>query len=35
LYFDTTPNEDSLRPVNDFLMKDMLHLIETFEWRNP
>jgi len=33
LYFDTTPNEDSLRPVNDFLMKDMLHLIETFEWR--
>ncbi len=33
LYFDTTPNEDSLRPVNEFLMKDMLHLIETFEWR--
>ena len=33
LYFDTTPNEDSLRPVNDFLMKDMLHLIETFEWK--
>lgn len=33
LYFDTTPNEDSLRPVNDFLMQDMLHLIETFEWR--
>ena len=34
LYFDTTPNEDSLRPVNDFLMQDMLHLIETFEWKN-
>jgi gliding motility-associated lipoprotein GldD len=33
LYFDTAPNEDSLRPVNDFLMKDMLHLIETFEWK--
>lgn len=33
LYFDTTPNEDSLRPVNDFLMQDMLHLIETFEWK--
>ncbi|MCU0387316.1 MAG: hypothetical protein MUE71_01765 [Chitinophagaceae bacterium] len=33
LYFDTTPNEDSLRPVNDFLMKDMLHLINTFEWK--
>lgn len=33
LYFDTTPNEDSLRPVNDFLMQDMLHLIKTFEWK--
>ncbi|HSK13896.1 MAG TPA: hypothetical protein VK907_11830 [Phnomibacter sp.] len=33
LYFDTTPNEDSLRPVNDFLKQDMLHLIETFEWK--
>jgi gliding motility-associated lipoprotein GldD len=33
LYFDTTPNEDSLKPVNDFLMEDMLHLIETFEWK--
>ena len=27
LYFDTTPNEDSLKPVNDFLLQDMLHLI--------
>jgi gliding motility-associated lipoprotein GldD len=33
LYFDTAPNEDSLRPVNEFLMRDMLHLIETFEWK--
>ncbi len=33
LYFDTTPNEDSLRPVNDFLMEDMLHLINSFEWK--
>jgi gliding motility-associated lipoprotein GldD len=33
LYFDTAPNEDSLRPVNEFLKKDMLHLINTFEWR--
>lgn len=33
LYFDTTPNEDSLRPVNDFLQKDMEHLVNTFRWR--
>jgi gliding motility-associated lipoprotein GldD len=34
LYFDVTPNEDSLQPVNDFLLQDMLHLINTFKWRN-
>lgn len=34
LYFDTTPNEDSLKPVNQFLQEDMLHLIKTFEWKN-
>jgi len=33
LYFDTTPNEDSLLPVNQFLKEDMLHLIETFRWK--
>lgn len=33
LYFDTTPNEDSLKPVNDFLKQDMLHLINTFRWK--
>jgi gliding motility-associated lipoprotein GldD len=33
LYFDTTPNEDSLKPVNDFLQQDMVHLINTFRWR--
>lgn len=33
LYFDTTPNEDSLGIVNDFLEKDMEHLINTFRWR--
>jgi gliding motility-associated lipoprotein GldD len=35
LYFDTTPNEDSLGIVNKFLEKDMQHLINTFRWRNP
>jgi len=33
LYFDATPNEDSLRPVNDFLVADMKHLINTFRWK--
>ena len=34
LYFDASPNGDSLKPVNDFLKKDLLHMIETFSWRN-
>ena len=33
LYFDATPNEDSLRPVNDFLQQDMKHLINTLQWK--
>lgn len=33
LYFDATPNEDSLRPVNAFLQKDLNHLINTLKWR--
>ena len=34
LYFDTTPNEDSLGIVNNFLQKDLTHLINTFKWKN-
>lgn len=34
LYFDATPNEDSLGIVNRFLLTDMKHLINTFRWRN-
>ena len=33
LYFDATPNEDSLSIVNDFLEVDMKHLINTLQWR--
>jgi gliding motility-associated lipoprotein GldD len=33
LYFDATPNEDSLKPVNDFLKEDMKHLINTVQWK--
>jgi gliding motility-associated lipoprotein GldD len=35
LYFDVTPNADSLRPVLDFLQKDIDHLINSFKWRSP
>lgn len=33
LYFDATPNEDSLKIVNDFLFDDMKHLINTLKWK--
>lgn len=34
LYFDATPNADSLSIVNEFLKKDLIHLINTLRWRN-
>ena len=34
LYFDVTPNADSLKPINDFLKKDLEHLLQTLTWRN-
>ncbi len=34
LYFNAAPNEDSLGIVNDFLKKDVLHLINTLKWKN-
>jgi len=33
LYFDATPNEDSLGIVNNFLKKDLEHLINTLQWK--
>ena len=33
LYFAATPNEDSVGIVNDFLKKDLLHLINTLKWK--
>ena len=33
LYFAATPNEDSLRPVNEFLKRDLQHLINTLQWK--
>jgi gliding motility-associated lipoprotein GldD len=33
LYFDASPNADSIRPVQEFLRKDIEHLINTFKWK--
>ena len=33
LYFDATPNEDSIKIVSDFLEADVKHLISTLKWR--
>lgn len=33
LYFMAQPNEDSLMPVINFLRDDIIHLIETLNWR--
>lgn len=34
LYFDATPNSDSISVVSDFLEKDIKHLIHTLKWQN-
>lgn len=34
LYFDATPNADSLGIVNKFLIADVKHLINSFKWKN-
>ena len=34
LYFDASPNADSIRPVQEFLRKDIEHIINTFKWKN-
>lgn len=33
LYFSATPNADSLRPVQEFLHKDIQHFINSFRWK--
>jgi len=33
LYYDTTPNQDSLAPVNAFLLADIQHILNTFRWK--
>lgn len=34
LYFNTVPNNDSLQPVINFIIKDIDHIIETFKWND-
>jgi gliding motility-associated lipoprotein GldD len=33
LYFNTTPNADSLKPVTDFLRTDIEHLLRSLQWK--
>lgn len=33
LYFNNTPNNDSLQPVIDYIKEDVDSLVESFEWR--
>ncbi|MGC4053710.1 MAG: hypothetical protein QM757_31360 [Paludibaculum sp.] len=34
LYFDVTPNADSLKPATDFLQKDIDHMLRTLRWKD-
>jgi len=33
LYFNVSPNNDSLAPVLDFIEEDIRHLVNTFKWK--
>lgn len=34
LYFNTKVHNDSLAPAIEYMKKDIMHMINTFEWRN-
>lgn len=34
VYFQTAPNRDSLAPVIDYITEDVVHLIETLQWKD-
>lgn len=34
LYFFAEPNPDSLAPVNEFFREDIIHIIETLQWKD-
>lgn len=33
LYFNVTPNADSLKPASDFIERDIEHMLQTLKWR--
>nr|MBP7389581.1 hypothetical protein [Chitinophagales bacterium] len=33
LYFNTTPNTDSMAPIVAFVKEDLKQLLRTFEWK--
>lgn len=33
LYFDVRPNKDSLAPVIEFIREDIIHLMESLQWK--
>lgn len=35
MYFNAESNADSLKPVTAFIRRDIEHIIETFEWKDP
>jgi gliding motility-associated lipoprotein GldD len=34
VYFNVTPNYDSILPASEYLRKDVIRLMESFEWRD-
>jgi len=34
LYFNTQVSNDSLKPAIDFMKKEMMHIVNTLEWKN-
>jgi gliding motility-associated lipoprotein GldD len=34
LYFDVTPNADSLKPATDFMLQDIQHMLLTLQWQH-
>ena len=33
LYFDNVPNKDSIAPMSEYIREDIIHLMESFEWK--
>jgi gliding motility-associated lipoprotein GldD len=33
LYFNNIPNKDSIAPMSDYIREDIVHIMESFEWK--